>query len=123
MPPSASQTNMKKFTKALKFSSKRNRRRSSSNSVSSFRDSLGAKDLSNEFKDSLPPVEYRIERVALPHTVSQAQFDELKGAITQLGMIDDITDAIIIKACEKCQNDNNMAIEMILSGQFQNEIA
>lgn len=50
--------------------------------------------------------------------VSQRQFDELKNAVVELQLHEKFNDDIIYKACELCPNDNNTAIDHILSGQI-----
>lgn len=50
--------------------------------------------------------------------VTQEQFNELKNAVIELQMGDEINDDIIVKACEICPNDNNNAIEQLLNGNI-----
>jgi len=46
-----------------------------------------------------------------PIQVSQEQFEELKSAVVELQMHENITDEIIYKTCQICPNDNNTAID------------
>lgn len=50
--------------------------------------------------------------------VTQEQYNELKAAVVELQMGESITDDIIVRACEICPNDNNTAIDYLLSGQI-----
>ena len=51
-----------------------------------------------------------------PVQITPEQFNELKQAVVQLEMQEKMTDDIILKACQLCPNDNNTAIDHLLSG-------
>ena len=53
-----------------------------------------------------------------PPRVTQEQFNELKAAVVQLEMDAKINEDIVYKACQLCPQDNNTAIEYLLSGQI-----
>lgn len=53
-----------------------------------------------------------------PRSQYQNQLSELKAAVINLQMQDDLTDELILKACQMCPNDNNSAINLLLSGEI-----